>query len=54
MATKSSPRTLSATIQWVALVVIGVLALLAAFVFFGEDSTGGGGHRGLAPVATAE
>ena len=37
------------TIQWVALAVVAGLAILAAFVFFGEDSTGGG-HSGLGPA----
>ena len=40
-------------IQWLALAVVSVLALLAAFVFFGDDE-GGGGHSGLeAPVPAA-
>lgn len=43
----------SATIQWIALGVFAVLAVLAAFVFFGEDSgTGGGGHLGLGSSET--
>ncbi|MGI9615610.1 MAG: hypothetical protein ACR2QO_22045 [Acidimicrobiales bacterium] len=42
----------NALIQWLALVVFAVLALLAAFVFFGGDN--GGGHSGLpAPVPAA-
>ena len=36
----------SAIIQWLALGVAAALALLAAFVFFGDDS-GRGGHSGL-------
>ncbi|MCP3991423.1 MAG: hypothetical protein GY724_20280 [Actinomycetia bacterium] len=49
---KNSP-SINPTIQWVALVVIAGLAVLAAFVFFGEDSTGGGGHNGLAPLSSS-
>jgi hypothetical protein len=63
--TKSASATrnsnLNATIQWVALVVVAGLAVLAAFVFFGEGSVGGGGghgggaptggHNGLAPLS---
>ncbi|MEL7158898.1 MAG: hypothetical protein AAFN30_20210 [Actinomycetota bacterium] len=43
---------MSASVQWVALGVIVVLATLAAFVFFGEDATGGG-HGGLAPTSSS-
>jgi hypothetical protein len=35
----------NATIQWLALIVAAALALLAAFVVFGDDS-GTGGHSG--------
>lgn len=52
MATNSSTQqrntTRTATIQWVALATIALLAVIAAFVFLGEDNpTGGGGHNGL-------
>ena len=51
MAAKSGPTNRSsthrnATVQWVAIGVVLVLAVLAAFVFFGGDSTGTG-HLGL-------
>ncbi|MEM9130734.1 MAG: hypothetical protein AAF962_04495 [Actinomycetota bacterium] len=50
--TRSRPPV-SATVQWVAIGVFAVLAVLAAFVYFGEDSTGGGGHGGFTTGAPA-
>ena len=55
MATKSSqpPKTnRSASIQWVALVIFAILAVIAAFVFFGEDNPTGG-HLGLSSTTSA-
>lgn len=50
--TSSERRVVSATVQWVALAVFAILAVLAAFVYFGEDSTGGGGGHSGAPAAS--
>lgn len=49
---RSQRPAVSATVQWVAIGVIMVLATLAAFVYFGEDSTGGG-HGGFTTGAPA-
>jgi hypothetical protein len=55
-ASRKRSGVVNPTIQWVALAVIAGLAVLAAFVFFGEDSTGGshggGGYNGLAPTTS--
>ncbi len=55
MATKTTPSRSSthrnATIQWVALAIAGILAVLAAFTFFGSDGGHTGGHTGLAPTS---
>ncbi|MEM7341201.1 MAG: hypothetical protein AAF467_21280 [Actinomycetota bacterium] len=41
-----------ATVQWVAIAILGVLAVVASFVFLGNGSAGGRGtHGGLAPIA---
>lgn len=43
---KSSPRDLSATIQWVALVGVFLLVVVAVFVFQIGGTGTGGGHSG--------
>jgi hypothetical protein len=47
MAAKPRVQQRNATIQWIALVVVAVLAVLAAFTLFGDDSGRGGGHSGF-------
>ncbi len=50
-ASSAGTHDRSAVIQWLALVVVAILALIAAFVLFDSDS--GGGHSG-APAVVRE
>jgi len=46
-AKSASAAYYSATVQWVAIGILVAVAVVAAFVFFGGDTSNGGGHAGF-------